>query len=85
MRYLASSELQVKGPAEITRKLAQPTDFFQDVKVIAFPVAPDYNVNDYPLFHLSCLSSQKKLANIMNLLNFVSQYPDESSCKAKFK
>ncbi|KAA6304618.1 hypothetical protein EZS27_043734, partial [termite gut metagenome] len=21
----------------------------------------------------------------MNLLNFVSQYPDESSCKAKFK
>ncbi|MDR2859947.1 MAG: glycoside hydrolase family 2 [Mediterranea sp.] len=45
MRYLASSELQVKGPAEITRKLAQPTDFFQDVKVIAFPVAPDYNVN----------------------------------------
>ncbi|KAA6305725.1 hypothetical protein EZS27_042622, partial [termite gut metagenome] len=40
--------------------------------------------NDYPLFHLSCLSSQKKLANIMNLLNFVSQYPDESSCKAKF-
>ncbi|KAA6309743.1 hypothetical protein EZS27_038824, partial [termite gut metagenome] len=42
------------------------------------------NLNDYPLFHLSCLSSQKKLANIMNLLNFVSQYPDESSCKAKF-
>jgi hypothetical protein len=45
MRYLASSELQVKGPAKINQKLVQPTRFFQDVKVIAFPVVPGYNVN----------------------------------------
>ncbi|MDR2472677.1 MAG: glycoside hydrolase family 2 [Tannerella sp.] len=45
MRYLTSSELRVKGPQKISQKLEQPTDFFQDVKVIAFPVKPDFGVN----------------------------------------
>lgn len=37
MRYLASSEVVVKGPQKITRKLEQPHEMFQDVKVIAIP------------------------------------------------
>lgn len=37
MRYLASSEIEVKGPQKITQKLKQPHEMFQDVKVIAIP------------------------------------------------
>ncbi|MDR1675477.1 MAG: glycoside hydrolase family 2 [Tannerella sp.] len=45
MRYLASSELRVKGPAKISQLLVAPDTFFQDVKVLAFPVAADYGQN----------------------------------------
>ncbi|WP_165043559.1 glycosyl hydrolase [Dysgonomonas sp. ZJ709] len=45
MRYLASSELQVKGPRKLTQKLEQPTDEFEDVKVLAWPVSPGYRQN----------------------------------------
>lgn len=37
MRYLASSELKVKGPQTITQLLRKPNEQFQDVKVIAIP------------------------------------------------
>lgn len=37
MRYLASSELEVKGPQTITQLLQKPNEQFQDVKVIAIP------------------------------------------------
>ncbi len=42
MRYLASSELYVKGPTKISQSLTKPDAFFQDVKVIAFPVTEGY-------------------------------------------
>ncbi|MDR1602697.1 MAG: glycoside hydrolase family 2 [Tannerella sp.] len=45
MRYLASSELRVKGPAKISQQFVKPDTFFQDVKVLAFPVAADYGQN----------------------------------------
>jgi hypothetical protein len=45
MRYLASSETRVKGPARIERQLPQPAEHFQDVKVLAVPVAGDYLSN----------------------------------------
>jgi hypothetical protein len=45
MRYLAASELHVKGPAKLAQKLSKTSDDFQDVKVIAFPVADDYKQN----------------------------------------
>ncbi|MDR2383501.1 MAG: glycoside hydrolase family 2, partial [Prevotellaceae bacterium] len=52
MRYLATSELRVKGPAKIEQKLPVPETIydFQDVKVIAFPVSEDYlqNLFDVP-------------------------------------
>ena len=37
MRYLTSSELRVKGPRKLSRKLDKPLDLFQNVKVIAYP------------------------------------------------
>lgn len=45
MRYLASSEIRVKGPQKLVQKLDQPTADFQDVKVIAWPVPADYENN----------------------------------------
>ncbi len=45
MRYLASSELRVKGPQKLVQKLEQPTERFQDVKVIAYPVPDNYEEN----------------------------------------
>ena len=41
MRYLASSELMVKGPIKLTQKLEKPNELFQDVKVIAYPAPKD--------------------------------------------
>ncbi|MDR0815400.1 MAG: glycoside hydrolase family 2, partial [Bacteroidales bacterium] len=45
MRYLASSEVRVKGPQTISLKLEQPTEDFQDVKTLALPVPQGYRDN----------------------------------------
>ncbi len=45
MRYLATSELRVKGPQHFSKKLEQPTKDFQDVKVVAWPVSAAYGQN----------------------------------------
>jgi hypothetical protein len=45
MRYLASSETRVAGPAKVELLLPKPDGHFQDVKVIAVPVAKDYRQN----------------------------------------
>lgn len=45
MRYLEASELRIKGPVKISQQLVKPDTFFQDVKVLAIPVAPDYEQN----------------------------------------
>lgn len=37
MRYLASSQKVVKGPGKVSIQLPQPTEHFEDVKVLAFP------------------------------------------------
>jgi hypothetical protein len=42
MRYLTSSQIMVKGPVLLNRKLEKPKENFQDVKVIAYPVTADY-------------------------------------------
>ncbi|WP_158799190.1 glycosyl hydrolase [Pedobacter sp. L105] len=45
MRYLTSSEVTVKGPFIFHKKLVQPQVNFQDVKVLAYPVANDYDTD----------------------------------------
>ncbi len=44
MRYLASSELRIKGPQKFNGKLERPAEPFQDVKLIAFPTPEKYNL-----------------------------------------
>jgi len=41
MRYFTASELRVKGPLKLSKKLDKPIEIFQDVKVIAWPVPKD--------------------------------------------
>jgi hypothetical protein len=53
MRYLTSSEIRVKGPATFSQKLNPPApyssykdlDYFEDLKVLAYPVSADYDKN----------------------------------------
>ncbi|MFD2148048.1 glycosyl hydrolase [Mucilaginibacter antarcticus] len=45
MRYLSSSQTMAKGPQPFNKILAKPNPVFQDVKVIAYPVADDYNAS----------------------------------------
>ena len=45
MRYLASSEIRVKGPQKFSKQLEQPAQDFQDVKVVAWPVSSEYGQN----------------------------------------
>ncbi|PUZ24385.1 alpha-L-rhamnosidase [Chitinophaga costaii] len=42
MRYLTASQVAVRGPVLFQEKLAPPQPNFQDVKVLAFPVADGY-------------------------------------------
>jgi hypothetical protein len=44
MRYLAATELRVKGPQKLIQKLEKPVDLFQDVKLIAYPAPKDDHV-----------------------------------------
>lgn len=46
MRYLASTELRVTGPAKLKQKLAPPKEQFQDVALLAFP-APAYDADRF--------------------------------------
>ncbi|WP_214072772.1 glycosyl hydrolase [Mucilaginibacter sp. dw_454] len=45
MRYLTSSQTRVTGPLAYSQVLPKPIDVFQDVRVIAYPVAADYNAS----------------------------------------
>lgn len=45
MRYLTSSRVMVKGPLLFNKQLVKPKTNFQDVKVLAYPVADDYNTD----------------------------------------
>src|SRR5260221_9743846 len=43
MRYLTSSRTVVRGPSLFHKILTRPQENFQDVKVLAYPVANDYD------------------------------------------
>ena len=44
MRYLASSQVHVRGPQKFSQVLPKPNELFQDVKVIAFPTPKNNEV-----------------------------------------
>jgi hypothetical protein len=45
MRYLTSSRVKVQGPSSFHQKLPKPQENFQDVKVLAYPVAADQDAD----------------------------------------
>lgn len=61
MRYLASSEVYVKGGAKISQQLAKPDAFFQDVKVLAFPVTAGYGQDLQDASDVKLLTTQLQL------------------------
>lgn len=61
MRYLASSELYVKGGAKISLQLAKPDSFFQDVKVLSFPVTAGYGQDLQDASDVKLVTSQLQL------------------------
>jgi len=67
MRYLASSQTKVKGPQAFNGVLPKPIDVFQDVRVIAYPVAADYNTSIADL--KPRLSSNPQVNGLNNLMD----------------
>ena len=67
MRYLTSSEVNVQGPMLLHQKLPKPQQNFQDVKVLAYPVAID---QDGDISELNPdLSSQPKTDSLHLLMD----------------
>ena len=68
MRYLASSKLTVQGPREINQPLEQPTEEFQDVKVIAFPSSGN---ESHTLNHLNAtIQSSPSVTGLSKITDF---------------
>jgi hypothetical protein len=67
MRYLTSSQIQVKGPMLFNKILAKPQVDFQDVKVIAYPVSNAYATDISTLKPM--LSSVPVLDSLQNLFD----------------
>ncbi len=65
MRYLASTKLTVQGPRKIEQPLEQPTESFQDVKVIAFPSTG--SGNDVLSHQNATLQSTPSVARLSNI------------------
>jgi hypothetical protein len=73
MRYLTSSQLMVKGPLALNKTLEKPQDDFQDVKVIAYPVASNY------LEDVSSLTPQlTSVPSVDSLMNLFDNNPNTS-------
>lgn len=67
MRYLTSSHIMVKGPYDFNEKLTKPAKDFQDVRVLAYPVAADYKSDISTV--KPTLSSVPSVDSLQNLLD----------------
>lgn len=87
MRYLTSSEIRVKGPMKLKKKLEKPTADFQDVKLIAYP-APK---NDMLVLDTTnaIITSNPELSGLSKLVDKNEQtsilYPSEKDFVLKFQ
>lgn len=87
MRYLAFSQAVVKGSGEISVKIDQPTESFEDVKVLAFPnPTPEGTILNA---HNSLISVTPNVANIANLtdgdINTGISFASEGEATIDFK
>jgi len=73
MRYLTSSQVTVKGPFAFNKKLAKPQKDFQDVKVLAYPVADDFNTD---------ISSLKPVITSVPVIDSINNLTDNNSATA---
>ena len=62
MRYLTSSDISVRGPLSVQKKLVKPKADFQDVKVIAYPAPNDHQSDIRAL--KPTLSTDLKIDNV---------------------
>ncbi len=67
MRYLTSSEIEVKGPKKLNTLLKQPADQFQDVRVIAFRAPEDYGKTIADMHPQ--ISALPAVANVQNCID----------------
>jgi hypothetical protein len=67
MRYLTSSQIKVQGPMLFHQKLPKPQEYFQDVKVLAYPIATDQDVDISVL--KPELSSQPAVDSLQRLMD----------------
>ncbi len=67
MRYLAATELRVKGPQKLSQKLEKPVDLFQNVKLIAYPAPKD----DHVVLNMQNgkLASSPRVADLLKIVD----------------
>jgi len=81
MRYLATSETRVQGPAKLSLDLERPVEPFQDVSVVAYP-AP---ANDQMVLNASNseITSQPEVSSLSTILDGDTTtgiaFPDENT------
>lgn len=94
MRYLASSELRVKGPQKLVQKLKQPVAEFRDVKVLAWPVSGHYEDNLIKDGSSGLIFSEletvvditlKQAAPVRSLLIYPAKQPTLFTCELQAK
>ncbi len=67
MRYLASSQKILKGPGKVSVQLPQPTEHFEDVKVLAFPnPTPEGTVLDMANADITITPHTENVANLVD-------------------
>ncbi|MDD3038342.1 glycosyl hydrolase [Bacteroides sp.] len=67
MRYLASSQKILKGPGRVSIQLPQPTEHFQDVKVLAFPnPTPEGTVLDMANADITVTPYTENVSNLVD-------------------
>lgn len=67
MRYLANTELRVKGPQQYSRTLGEPAHNFEDVKLLAFkaPQSGKENIS----YNLAKIRAKPKIESAPNLID----------------
>ena len=87
MRYLASSEITLQGPRKVEQQLLQPTESFQDVKVIAFPsLKNDNSILNHKNAVIQSLPSISGLSKITDGDNTTGiRFPSENEFQLTFK
>jgi len=65
MRYLNSKEFEVQGGKQVTLQLTTPTDYFEDVSLLAFPTikGKEYKQGDFQV------SADKQVSGLMNVMD----------------